>query len=383
MGTANRDRLAYANQMEAYTGGISFAPHVSFNPRGWLPSFVPFHLHFFPHNPPFFSLHTELNSFNAGISVSSCALDQHTDKMFDLILDPLLNFSTKEADHFQNLIRMSNSSMLGTLASSGHQFAMTYSSSFFGPGFVSSIQLLLLFFCSASVLVSDATQSLKTVQKLSETFDGSTQMHFLEATEKKDPQETLRHLVAISEALKKGISLKTFIVSESGSLQSAERIVDRFGDSLPVHHPAPGFQTESFSAPATNTYFSTPLLIHHVGKSLLTVPYNHPDSPALAVLARLMTNGFLHREVREKNGAYGGGANFSSLTGVFNFMSYRDPASPTHSPPSPTLWTGFSTTSSRALILRRRSSPSSPPLTALLSLGLGVLTFLRLESLRN
>lgn len=36
MGTANRDRLAYANQMEAYTGGISFAPQVSFNPRGWL-----------------------------------------------------------------------------------------------------------------------------------------------------------------------------------------------------------------------------------------------------------------------------------------------------------------------------------------------------------
>jgi len=39
-----------------------------------------------------------------------------------------------------------------------------------------------------------------------------------------------------------------------------------------------------------------------------------------------MTNGFLHREVREKNGAYGGGANFSSLTGVFNFLSYRDPS---------------------------------------------------------
>ena len=79
------------------------------------------------------------------------------------------------------------------------------------------------------------------------------------------------------------------------------------------------------TSPAVNNYFSTPLLINHVGQSLLTVPYSHPDSAALSVLSKLLTTGFLHREIREKNGAYGGGANFSALSGVFNFMSYRDP----------------------------------------------------------
>ena len=42
---------------------------------------------------------------------------------------------------------------------------------------------------------------------------------------------------------------------------------------------------------------------------------------SLRVLARLMTNRFLHRQIREKGGAYGGGARYGS--GIFSFYSYR------------------------------------------------------------
>lgn len=38
-----------------------------------------------------------------------------------------------------------------------------------------------------------------------------------------------------------------------------------------------------------------------------------------------MTTHFLHRELREKGGAYGGGARYSSMDGLFQLMSYRDP----------------------------------------------------------
>lgn len=51
--------------------------------------------------------------------------------------------------------------------------------------------------------------------------------------------------------------------------------------------------------------------------------YQHPDTPVLNVLGHFLRNGFLHTEIREKGGAYGGGA---SLKGsAFVFMSYRDP----------------------------------------------------------
>ncbi len=39
-----------------------------------------------------------------------------------------------------------------------------------------------------------------------------------------------------------------------------------------------------------------------------------------------MTNKYLHREIREKGGAYGGGA-AGGQPGQFNFYSYRDPNS--------------------------------------------------------
>ncbi|XP_033066010.1 presequence protease, mitochondrial-like isoform X2 [Trachypithecus francoisi] len=44
----------------------------------------------------------------------------------------------------------------------------------------------------------------------------------------------------------------------------------------------------------------------------------------LKILARLMTAKFLHTEIREKGGAYGGGAKLSR-SGVFTLYSYRDP----------------------------------------------------------
>lgn len=43
---------------------------------------------------------------------------------------------------------------------------------------------------------------------------------------------------------------------------------------------------------------------------------------SLKILARLMTAKFLHTEIREKGGAYGGGARLSR-DGVFTLYSYR------------------------------------------------------------
>ncbi|WP_293912230.1 insulinase family protein [Deinococcus sp.] len=56
-----------------------------------------------------------------------------------------------------------------------------------------------------------------------------------------------------------------------------------------------------------------------------TVPYSHADSPALLVLAKLLSTEYLLKELREKGGAYGGSARFDSRSGVFSMSSYRDP----------------------------------------------------------
>jgi Zn-dependent M16 (insulinase) family peptidase len=68
---------------------------------------------------------------------------------------------------------------------------------------------------------------------------------------------------------------------------------------------------------------STP--VNFCAKAFPAVPMEHEDAPALAVLAGFLRNGNLHREIRERGGAYGGGASFQAENAVFRFYSYRDP----------------------------------------------------------
>jgi Zn-dependent M16 (insulinase) family peptidase len=51
----------------------------------------------------------------------------------------------------------------------------------------------------------------------------------------------------------------------------------------------------------------------------------HADAPALAVIAKLLRSLYLHREIREKGGAYGGFALYNAEDGLFCYASYRDP----------------------------------------------------------
>jgi Zn-dependent M16 (insulinase) family peptidase len=56
-----------------------------------------------------------------------------------------------------------------------------------------------------------------------------------------------------------------------------------------------------------------------------TVSYNNPDSPFLLISTELMENLILHKEIREKGGAYGSGATYTPSSGNFHFYAYRDP----------------------------------------------------------
>ncbi len=65
--------------------------------------------------------------------------------------------------------------------------------------------------------------------------------------------------------------------------------------------------------------------VNYCASAFPTVPESHDDSAALSILGSVLRNGYLHTEIREKGGAYGGGATHDSANGVFRFYSYRDP----------------------------------------------------------
>ncbi|WAR10315.1 CYM1-like protein [Mya arenaria] len=67
-------------------------------------------------------------------------------------------------------------------------------------------------------------------------------------------------------------------------------------------------KTKSFTASSKKTQIELPFSVNYMSKSVQTVPYTHEDCPRLQVLSRLLSWKYLHREIREKGGAYGGGA---------------------------------------------------------------------------
>jgi Zn-dependent M16 (insulinase) family peptidase len=65
--------------------------------------------------------------------------------------------------------------------------------------------------------------------------------------------------------------------------------------------------------------------VHFCAQAHDAVPWTHEDAPLLSVLSGVLRNGYLHPNIREKGGAYGGGASYDAESASFKLYSYRDP----------------------------------------------------------
>jgi hypothetical protein len=133
-------------------------------------------------------------------------------------------------------------------------------------------------------------------------------------------------------------------VAEAGAHGAAERGLQRVLDGMRVapvggESPRPGaaadfgagefgeFAQREEQRPAAGTRsvyvgaFAAPT--HCVARCAPSVGSAHQDAAALSVLAQLVSANFLHREVREKGGAYGAG--MGAGNGWLSLSSYYDP----------------------------------------------------------
>lgn len=113
--------------------------------------------------------------------------------------------------------------------------------------------------------------------------------------------------------------------------QNLLKAYEKFINNLPYNKLAPRLEhtytsgkvwTPADAINCQHHVLSVP--VNYCSKAILTVPYTQSDFAKLRVLAKLLTAKYLHPEIREKQGAYGGGAVLSD-NGVFAFYSYRDP----------------------------------------------------------
>jgi Zn-dependent M16 (insulinase) family peptidase len=138
--------------------------------------------------------------------------------------------------------------------------------------------------------------------------------------------EIISSLKDISNLLKK--SKIRFSINTEPEMEKIHREqMERFSSSRKSEEPSDLQASTKFSLidKHIHTFYSAPFSVYYTGKSFRCVPYNHKDGPALQTLSHLMTNKFLHMELREKGGAYGGRAIYNPLCGTLQMMSYRDP----------------------------------------------------------
>ena len=119
-------------------------------------------------------------------------------------------------------------------------------------------------------------------------------------------------------------SLRIVVTCEQAMVDTYSARLGELVGALPPGAPAGEPSRPDPIEPGSEAW-TAPVPVAFNVRSFKTVRYTHADAPALLVLSNYLRDTFLHRELREKGGAYGGFAQAGLGSGTFYFGSYRDP----------------------------------------------------------
>lgn len=135
--------------------------------------------------------------------------------------------------------------------------------------------------------------------------------------------EIANNLNAIAEKIAAAPRQALVVTDEQGLDTNLRAIESIWSKEIPRQHQVEF--TLNASSEGVKQAWMTSTQVNFCAMAYPAVPSGHPDAPKLAVLGACLRNGFLHTAVREKGGAYGGGASYNPEAAGFVFFSYRDP----------------------------------------------------------
>lgn len=161
---------------------------------------------------------------------------------------------------------------------------------------------------------------------ISEQMGGVSYLEFLQALEDKVDQDWDGISSSLEEIRKSLLSRNGCIVNmtaEGKNLTNSEKFVSKFLDLLPNSPVA----TSTWNArlPSSNEAIVIPTQVNYVGKAANVYDTGYQLNGSAYVISKYICNTWLWDRVRVSGGAYGGFCDFDSHSGVFSFLSYRDP----------------------------------------------------------
>jgi Zn-dependent M16 (insulinase) family peptidase len=114
------------------------------------------------------------------------------------------------------------------------------------------------------------------------------------------------------------------ITSDSKNLEKSGQYIAKFLDSLPSA-PSLGSDPWVSRLPSVNEAIVIPTQVNYVGKAGNLYQSGYQLNGSAYVISKHISNTWLWDRVRVSGGAYGGFCDFDTHSGVFSYLSYRDP----------------------------------------------------------
>jgi presequence protease len=280
-GTARQSYVQMAEKIDRYTGGVTLSPF----------------------SGTYFDKEADSHVF---LALQGKALDRNVPHLFDIVKEFVLTYGFTDLERLKNLLLQYRAGMESSIVATGHRYAISLSS-----------------------------RHLSMASHINEIWHGIAQYQTIkqivqDMTDPETAQPVMEQLAENLNAMAGGIlrkdNFKPAVIGSLDAIQQADQAIGQMLAALP-DGSRPAFFTPDIprDTQAPRDGWMTNTAVSFVGQSFKTVGITHGDAPGLSVISKILRALFLHREIREKGGAYGGFAIYNSEEGIFSLGSYRDP----------------------------------------------------------
>ncbi|KAG2705435.1 hypothetical protein I3843_05G047400 [Carya illinoinensis] len=226
------------------------------------------------------------------------AMAERAEDLFSLVNRVLQEVQFTDRQRFKQFVSQSKARMENRLRGSGH-----------------------------GIVAARMGAKLNVAGWISEQMGGISYLEFLQSLEEKVDQDWAGISSSLEEIRKSLLSRNGCLVNLTADgkiLTNSEKFVSRFIDSLPSSSLV---ETTNWNARlhSSNEAIVIPTQVNYVGKAANIYETGYQLDGSAHVISNYISNTWLWDRVRVSGGAYGGFCNFDTHSGVFSFLSYRDP----------------------------------------------------------
>ncbi|KAI3906118.1 hypothetical protein MKW92_023745 [Papaver armeniacum] len=231
------------------------------------------------------------------IIVRGKAMAGRTEDLFNLVNCILQDVQFTDQQRFKQFVSQSKARMENRLRGSGHGIA-----------------------------AARMDAKLNVAGWISEQMGGLSYLEFLKSLEKRVDEDWAGISSSLEEIRRSLLSKKGCLVNmtaDGKNLANSEKFVSKFLNLLPSTPPTGN--TWSARLSPGNEAIVIPTQVNYVGKAANVYETGYQLNGSAYVISKHISNTWLWDRVRVSGGAYGGFCNFDTHSGVFSYLSYRDP----------------------------------------------------------